>query len=391
MKLLKFMFLLLFIASCKKDNDNTLNNDKLTISLSKKESNYTEVDLKTTIIENSDQLYICKINNYKLTLNLINEKAFIEIDSKNYLIELNFSYDTDKENAIKDIKLFENQKHDKLFILPTYGANDEITYSVLKYDISTQKVYTNTIAYSVFDIVANKKAISVYEKNNKYDIKLNNISQTGRFTKQSNPIGIINQNTNLNQSDDSDSEVIKNFALSKNFSFKFLVSKVYTEGEDNKKQTVKIILTNNQTKSIQKIDFSPQSLVVKLDLSDANCLSYFDRKTAIIKTTETKKNTFSFIVLDINFDGLEDFAIIDFEGSNAGPQYAYFIQNPNKQFELNPYLTEYIRFIPKEMNKNEKTITISYVSGCCQIQTYKGQYQTNGEWKEVYSKLEDIN
>jgi hypothetical protein len=95
-------------------------------------------------------------------------------------------------------------------------------------------------------------------------------------------------------------------------------------------------------------------------------------------------------LLDVNFDGLEDFAIINSEGSNAGPQYAYYIQKPNNEFVLDKYLTESVRLFPIEINKKEKKITISHVSGCCQIQTYKIQLQSNGKWKEIFSKLEDI-
>ena len=29
-------------------------------------------------------------------------------------------------------------------------------------------------------------------------------------------------------------------------------------------------------------------------------------------------------------------------------------------------------------------------SSCCNIQNFKIQIQPNGEWKEIYSKLEDI-
>lgn len=38
------------------------------------------------------------------------------------------------------------------------------------------------------------------------------------------------------------------------------------------------------------------------------------------------------IALDVNFDGLEDFTIINYQGSNGGPQYAYYVQKPNIEF-----------------------------------------------------------
>ena len=102
-----------------------------------------------------------------------------------------------------------------------------------------------------------------------------------------------------------------------------------------------------------------------------------------IKTSEGIED-YHKITLDINFDGLEDFAIINYEGGNGGPQYAYYIQKQNKQFELDKNLTENMRYFPVEINKKEKTLTISHPSGCCNTNTYKIQIQSSGEWKEVY-------
>ena len=42
------------------------------------------------------------------------------------------------------------------------------------------------------------------------------------------------------------------------------------------------------------------------------------------------------------------------------------------------------------VKSHKKSLTIGHPSGCWKIRTYKIQIQSAGEWKEVYSKLEDI-
>jgi hypothetical protein len=191
----------------------------------------------------------------------------------------------------------------------------------------------------------------------------------------------LNDNKNIGKSE--------NLTLFKNFIFKFSTSKIEDEN-GNEIQKIKINLKNKETNKIQEIDFIPESLVIQFDVSPSNTASYFDMEKLIIKSYQEIEGGNMLIALDVNFDGLEDFAIINYQGSNGGPQYAYYVQKPNKQFVLDSYLTDTVRFFPFEINKNKKILTIMHPSGCCQIQTYKLQIQPNGEWKNIYSNLEDI-
>ena len=183
---------------------------------------------------------------------------------------------------------------------------------------------------------------------------------------------------------------VENLTLFKNFSFKFLTSKIKS-GDEDEKQRIKITIKNNETNKIQEIDFIPQYLVTKFDGSPSNSTSYFDTKKLVIKSYQEIEGGHMLIALDVNFDGLEDFAIINYQGSNGGPQYAYYKQNSQKEFELDIDLTDNVRFFPIEINNKEKTLTFGHPSGCCKINTFKIQIQPNGEWNEIYSKLEDVN
>lgn len=193
----------------------------------------------------------------------------------------------------------------------------------------------------------------------------------------------------LKLNDNKNISITENLTLLKNFTFKFSTSKIQDEN-GSEKQKIKINLKNNETNKIQEINFTPKLLMTQFDGSPPNSISYFDKEQSIIKSYQEIESGRMLIALDVNFDGLEDFAIINYQGSNGGPQYAYYVQKANKQFVLDSYLTENVRFFPFEINKNKKTLTIVHPSGCCQIQTYKFQIQSNGEWKSIYSNLENI-
>ncbi|WP_309607468.1 XAC2610-related protein [Flavobacterium sp.] len=292
------------------------------------------------------------------------------------------------------------------------GSNsDETTQSsviekIVNKDLSLYNTFAVYIPKKYLDVSNGESEEAMFFKNNtevyfylynlsekKWEflkkVKTNNASIGKRdfFYKEFPELFPFDKVVKLN--DKKNVDEVENLTLSKNFIFRFLISKIES-GDEDEKEKIKISLKNKETNKVQEIDFIPQSLVVKLDLSSSNCYSYFDLKKSIIKTTETLKNIFSLIVLDVNFDGLEDFAIINIEGSNGGPLYAYYIQKPNKQFVFDTYLTENMRFFPIEINKQEKSLSISHISGCCNIQNFKIQIQPNGEWKEIYSKLEDV-
>lgn len=186
----------------------------------------------------------------------------------------------------------------------------------------------------------------------------------------------------LNLNENKTIDKTENSTLSKKFIFKFSISKIEDEDGDEI-QKIKIDLKNKETNKIQEIDFTPKLLVTQFEGSPLNSISYFEKEKTTIKSYQEIEGGRMLIALDVNFDGLEDFAIINYQGSNGGPQYAYFVQNANKQFVLDSYLTETVRFFPFEINKNKKTLTITYPSGCCQIQTIKYQIQPNGEWKVI--------
>ncbi|SHJ03603.1 XAC2610-related protein [Flavobacterium terrae] len=177
-------------------------------------------------------------------------------------------------------------------------------------------------------------------------------------------------------------------SLFKKFEFKYTVTEVETE--EDTKYLIKINLRDKETNKIQKIDFTPENLYNKNLNLNTSSHSYFNPNQSLIKASEGIERYHDLIVLDYNFDGLEDFAIINYEGSNGGPQFAYFKQNSKKQFELDESFTNEIRFFPLEMNQKEKTLEFGHPSGCCQINTFIVKILPKEKWKVIYTKLEDI-
>lgn len=108
------------------------------------------------------------------------------------------------------------------------------------------------------------------------------------------------------------------------------------------------------------------------------------------KIKEGVENYHDFIIADFNFDNLEDFAILYDFGGNGGPLYSYYFQDKKddtfkteKQFPLNegPF--------PKNIDRNNNTLTISGPRGCCKVSTTIFQLKDN-KWDVLSSKEEDM-
>lgn len=88
-------------------------------------------------------------------------------------------------------------------------------------------------------------------------------------------------------------------------------------------------------------------------------------------------------VIDLNFDGRDDIALINDMGGNGGPLYSYFIQQPNQRFFLDRYLTDSMSYFP-DVNKKRKTLTTYVHAGACCVgrQIYRLDSRKQ-EWKLV--------
>lgn len=392
----KILFLSLILNSCKQESKPL----KIIESIKKNNNQTQKTNNNQILIDFLDKNYL---TNYAINIDGSNQSEHPII---NYLNCENEGYFTVHFIPKSDsLRFFWKDKYLKIYKyeydnteienrnISSLLKNNFHLYNIFSYKIdkefiankkycTIESVYTNKNCNANiylldqtnnnWNLIKNVKSqmLPPYQDNNYF---LNYFPELFSFDK--NAIANLNENENR--------------TLSKNFNFKFLTNKI--NGEENDRQkTIQINITNKKTKTIQKLEFTPSYLVVEFDGNSSNCSSYFNTKKTIIKSYQPVEGGQMFIVLDINFDGLEDFAIINHQGGNGGPQYAFYVQNANKQFTFDSYLTDIVRFIPEEINNNTKTIKISHPSGCCNIQIYKFQIQPNGQWKEIYSKLEDL-
>lgn len=92
------------------------------------------------------------------------------------------------------------------------------------------------------------------------------------------------------------------------------------------------------------------------------------------------------VVDDVNFDGYDDIAIVNDSGGNSGPFYSFYVQNGNKKFNKDNYLTDSVTFFPSVRNSKNKTLTTCGHAGA----GYEGVkvYKLNAK-KNTWSKISD--
>ncbi|MFH6998640.1 XAC2610-related protein [Flavobacterium sp. FlaQc-57] len=144
--------------------------------------------------------------------------------------------------------------------------------------------------------------------------------------------------------------------LSKEFNFEIKVRKIKNPKEEIDSNTVKIIVHNKITNKKQEINFGSSFLFEKTFI---NCKTVRSYSTGINKNSEIIDNDFGdLIIADFNFDNKEDFAVKNDSGGNGGPTYNFYIQDKNKNFALDPFLTSEMEFFPsKFIVKNKRLIT----------------------------------
>jgi hypothetical protein len=164
--------------------------------------------------------------------------------------------------------------------------------------------------------------------------------------------------------------------LSSKFNFKITATKFRDGGKIPSELTISISDKKN-TSQRSDVIFKPEYWIRN------NCSSTSYLNKALINEGIEKYN--KFIVADYNFDGLEDFAIVNYEGSNAGPQYAFFFQDNKGQFKKDDAFPLQGSFFPKNIDFKNRTLTICGPVGCCKISTTVYQLKANRQWKMISS------
>jgi hypothetical protein len=174
--------------------------------------------------------------------------------------------------------------------------------------------------------------------------------------------------------------------LSDEFNFEIKVRKIKIPNEIIDSNLVKIIVYNKISNKKQEFSFGSSFLFEKTFI---NCKTVRSYSTGINKNAKIVDNEFGDLVIaDFNFDNREDFAIKNDSGGNGGPTYNFYVQDNNKKFTLDKFLTTEMEFFPtKFIVKSKKIITYVHASA---YQLSKNTFEYNvktKKWKLKEFKL----
>lgn len=174
--------------------------------------------------------------------------------------------------------------------------------------------------------------------------------------------------------------------LSKEFNFEVKIRKIKSTIEEIDSNSVKIIVSNKITNKKQEINFGSGYLFQKTFIDCKTVRSY---TTGINKKAQIIDNDFGDIIIaDFNFDNREDFAVKNDSGGNGGPTYNFYIQDKNKNFILDQFLTTEMEFFPsKFILKSKRLITYVHANAYKVSENIFEYNEPLTKWKYKASRL----
>lgn len=184
----------------------------------------------------------------------------------------------------------------------------------------------------------------------------------------------------------ANAQVCKHLNLSKKFQFDLQFTRTLNEeGNDTYKIDLRIVDKATNV-IIQTITLHPE-FIFSSDFDSCDAVKSFSTNVNTNKEVVDNDNG-DFILVDLNFDGLEDFAIKSDSGGNGGPTYSFFIQNEEGKFTEEEYLTKTMEFFPLDIDKTKKRLTIYVHANAYQLSKTIFKYNSKTDkWKVVNSSL----
>lgn len=94
------------------------------------------------------------------------------------------------------------------------------------------------------------------------------------------------------------------------------------------------------------------------------------------------------VVADLNFDGLDDFAVTYDHGADNGNHYYFYFQRPDKTFYRQIYLTENMVHFPCIIDPIHQRITTRTAAGACCVGETVFQYnETKNSWLMISRRV----
>jgi hypothetical protein len=188
--------------------------------------------------------------------------------------------------------------------------------------------------------------------------------------------------------DSTSSMYCKHENLSTQFDFQLYLNRYTCTEEYHDSCTVKLIVLDKKNK--QPCD----SIQLYSNFYDAtiftDCKHVRSYSTQFNVNEQVVDNYYGdIIVADFNFDNREDVALINDMGGNAGSLYSFFIQNTDRKFVKDPFLTDSMEFFPSKIDKVHKRLTTYVHAGVCGLGEHIYVFNDTC-WKQQSHKIINI-
>lgn len=93
------------------------------------------------------------------------------------------------------------------------------------------------------------------------------------------------------------------------------------------------------------------------------------------------------VIADLNFDTLDDIAIIDDTGGNGGSEYLYYTQTQDKKFKLDKFLTDSMTYFPQKIDNKKHSLTTFVHAGACCLGKHVYHLNADTTWHQISHKI----
>lgn len=178
--------------------------------------------------------------------------------------------------------------------------------------------------------------------------------------------------------------------LSKYFNIKVHLNRFTSKAEKHDSCEVKLLIVDKASKKINDSINVYSHFYYSAHFVDCDKVMSYSTKLNIDRQI-VDNNHGDIIIADLNFDNKDDIIVVNDIGGNGGTSYSYFVQNSNKKFTLDSYLTDSITYFPSKIDPIKKTLTTYVHAGVCGLGEHIHKFDsTNKQWREKSSRIIDI-
>jgi len=94
-------------------------------------------------------------------------------------------------------------------------------------------------------------------------------------------------------------------------------------------------------------------------------------------------NAGDFVVADLNFDGREDFSVVNNTGADVGPYSVFYVQNAEGKFKRDVFLSDSVQFFPNEIYPKNRILVTYIHAGVCGVGQHKYKLNKANHWHQI--------